>query len=213
MWQDGSRQEWRAAVQLALTDELGAPSIPAAESAFSLADPAKVHAILSGAGFVDVQLAEACEPVYYGADGASALHAIRSLRMTSEPLRNLGGASTDRALSRLRTVFRARDEGGVWFDSCAWLVTARRGKRRGELDARRARDADQVRRPIRARPQDKEGAEMQRTINDVSIHFVEHGAGIPLVALHGAGVDSRQIKAVSAILSVIPNWTPYGHLK
>jgi hypothetical protein len=54
---------------------------------------------------------------------------------------------------------------------------------------------------------------MQRTINDVSIHFVEHGAGIPLVALHGAGADSRQIKAVSAILSVIPNWTPYGHLK
>ena len=52
---------------------------------------------------------------------------------------------------------------------------------------------------------------MQRTINDVSIHFVEHGAGIPLVALHGAGVDRREIEAVSAILSVIPNWTPYGH--
>jgi len=128
VWQDGSRQEWRAAVQLALTDELGAPSIPAADSAFSLADPAKVHAILSGAGFVDVQLAEVCEPVYYGTDGASALHAIRSLRMTSEPLRDLeDDASTDRALSRLRTIFRARDEGGVWFDSCAWLVTARRG--------------------------------------------------------------------------------------
>jgi len=93
VWQDGSRQEWRAAVQLALTDELGAPSIPAADSAFSLADPAKVHAILSGAGFVDVQLAEVCEPVYYGADGASALHAIRSLRITSEPLRDLGRVS------------------------------------------------------------------------------------------------------------------------
>jgi hypothetical protein len=96
------------------------------ESAFSLADPAKVYAILSGAGFVDVQLTEICEPVYYGADAASALEAILSLRMTSKSLRDLDDASTDRALSRLLTVARVRDEGGVWFDSCAWLVTARR---------------------------------------------------------------------------------------
>ena len=95
------------------------------------ADPSAAFANIARALRPDarfVQLAEACEPVYYGADGASALHAIRSLRMTSEPLRDLeDDASTDRALSRLRTIFRARDEGGVWFDSCAWLVTARRG--------------------------------------------------------------------------------------
>ena len=57
---------------------------------------------------------------------ASALEAILSLRMTSKSLRDLDDASTDRALSRLLTVARVRDEGGVWFDSCAWLVTARR---------------------------------------------------------------------------------------
>lgn len=57
-----------------------------------------MHALLSGAGFVDVQLDEVCEPVYYGADGASALHAIRSLRMTSEALRDVDDASVDRAL-------------------------------------------------------------------------------------------------------------------
>jgi hypothetical protein len=39
------------------------------------------------------------------------------------------------------------------------------------------------------------GADVQRTINDVRIHCVEHGAGIPLVALHGSGVDHREIAA------------------
>jgi SAM-dependent methyltransferase len=126
VWQDSSRQAWHAAVQLALTDDVGAPSIPASHAAFSLADPAKVHALLSGAGFVDVRLAEVREPVYYGADLASALHAIRSLRMTSEMLGDLDDTATDRALSRLRTIADVGDDGGVWFDSYAWLVTARR---------------------------------------------------------------------------------------
>jgi len=35
---------------------------------------------------------------------------------------------------------------------------------------------------------------MQRTISDVSIHFVKHGAGTPLLALRGAGVDRREIE-------------------
>jgi SAM-dependent methyltransferase len=127
VWQDGSRQAWRAAIQLALADELDAPPTPQRESAFSLADPATVRATLGDAGFVGVQLVEVCEPVYYGPDAPSALRAIRSLRMTSEPPRDLDDASTHRALSRLGTVLRDREEGGVWFDSCAWLVTARRG--------------------------------------------------------------------------------------
>ncbi|MGH3435720.1 MAG: class I SAM-dependent methyltransferase [Sciscionella sp.] len=126
VWQDSGRQEWHAAVRQALTDERCAPSTPAGDTAFSLADREKVHAILTGAGFIDVQLVEVREPVYYGADAASALHAIRSLRMTSELLRDLDDASADRALSRLRTILDARDDDGVWFDSCAWLVTARR---------------------------------------------------------------------------------------
>lgn len=28
---------------------------------------------------------------------------------------------------------------------------------------------------------------MELRINDVRIHYVEHGDGVPLVALHGAG--------------------------
>jgi len=36
---------------------------------------------------------------------------------------------------------------------------------------------------------------MERRINHVLIHYAEHGAGVPLVALHGAGVDHREMEA------------------
>ncbi|MGH3435719.1 MAG: alpha/beta fold hydrolase [Sciscionella sp.] len=51
--------------------------------------------------------------------------------------------------------------------------------------------------------QHKNGAKVQRTINDVTVHFVEHGAGMPLVALHGSGVDHREIEA--AVEAVVPS--------
>ncbi len=44
---------------------------------------------------------------------------------------------------------------------------------------------------------------MQCQINKVLLHFVEHGDGVPLVALHGAGVDHREIEA--AIEAVVPS--------
>jgi pimeloyl-ACP methyl ester carboxylesterase len=44
---------------------------------------------------------------------------------------------------------------------------------------------------------------MQCRVGDVTINYVEHGSGIPLVALHGAGVDHREIEA--AIEAVLPS--------
>ena len=43
---------------------------------------------------------------------------------------------------------------------------------------------------------------MERRVDEVLVHYEEHGAGVPLVALHGAGVDHREIE--SAIEAVIP---------
>ncbi|WBM79938.1 alpha/beta fold hydrolase [Cryobacterium breve] len=36
---------------------------------------------------------------------------------------------------------------------------------------------------------------MEYRIGDALIHYVAHGEGVPLVALHGAGVDHREIEA------------------
>ncbi len=43
---------------------------------------------------------------------------------------------------------------------------------------------------------------MEQQFNDVLIHYVEHGEGTPLVALHGAGVDHREVEA--AIEAAVP---------
>ena len=43
---------------------------------------------------------------------------------------------------------------------------------------------------------------MECRINDVAVHFVEYGAGVPLVALHGAGVDHRELEA--AVEAIVP---------
>jgi pimeloyl-ACP methyl ester carboxylesterase len=51
-------------------------------------------------------------------------------------------------------------------------------------------------------PTDHYGVGMECRINDVAVHFVEHGTGMPLVALHGAGVDHREIEA--AVESIVP---------
>src|ERR1700712_1940401 len=44
---------------------------------------------------------------------------------------------------------------------------------------------------------------MECRINDVVVHYVEHGGGVPLVALHGVGVDHREIEA--AVEAVVPS--------
>jgi pimeloyl-ACP methyl ester carboxylesterase len=47
------------------------------------------------------------------------------------------------------------------------------------------------------------GLDMQQRIDDASIHYVEHGSGTPLIALHGTGVDHREPEA--AIEAVVPD--------
>ena len=44
---------------------------------------------------------------------------------------------------------------------------------------------------------------MECRINEVVVHYVEHGVGVPLVALHGAGVDHREIEA--ALEAIVPD--------
>ncbi|MBO0866211.1 MAG: alpha/beta hydrolase, partial [Mycobacterium sp.] len=40
-------------------------------------------------------------------------------------------------------------------------------------------------------------------LNGVTVHFVEYGAGVPLIALHGAGVDHREIEV--AVEAIVPD--------
>jgi ubiquinone/menaquinone biosynthesis C-methylase UbiE len=124
VWQERDRNEWATAIRESLTD---VPVPPRGLNAFSLADPAVTEGILAEAGFTDVGFSDVHEPVFYGADGATALDAVLRLLKFEDLLADLDAASAERARTRLRVTLDAHDTGsGVYFDSRAWIVTARR---------------------------------------------------------------------------------------
>jgi len=126
VWQSHDRNEWEVAIRHSLAGTEG--SAAAGSDAFSLADPAAVTGILEAAGFADVAFADVREPVYYGPDVAAALDWVRGFRCTGDALSRLDPAAAAHALGRLREMLAAHLSGdGVWFDSRAWIVSARRG--------------------------------------------------------------------------------------
>jgi hypothetical protein len=121
VWQAGERNEWEVAIR---------QSLEAAASegldAFSLADPPAVTGILEAAGFASVSFTDVHESVYYGPDVAAALDWVRGFRCTSDVLGRLDPAAVEHALGRLRELLAGHLSGdGVWFDSRAWIVSAR----------------------------------------------------------------------------------------
>jgi hypothetical protein len=117
-----------ASIQRALSIDLAVPAAsPAAPDPFSLADPNTIERILDGSGLADISFTDVQEPVYYGADVAAALDWVCGFSSTKEALQHMAPADRERALAALRETLMAHNTGrGVWFDSRAWIVTARR---------------------------------------------------------------------------------------
>jgi SAM-dependent methyltransferase len=128
VWQAHERNEW----DVAICRSLGGPQAPAAVGAggpdpFSLADPPTVTEILEASGFADITFTDVCEPVYYGPDVAAALDWVRGFTCTSQALKQLDRAAAAHAIRRLREALAAHaSDDGVWFNSRAWIITARR---------------------------------------------------------------------------------------
>jgi SAM-dependent methyltransferase len=116
VWQAGERNEWDVAIRNALAS-IAESSGP---DPFSLAEPATVEAILRAAGFGEIAFAEVRRPIYYGPDVASALDWVRGFSCTPDVRGPQGLARLRQALAEHLT------DDGVWFDSRAWMVTARR---------------------------------------------------------------------------------------
>ena len=128
VWQAHEHNEWSVEIEQSLAGKGGAlPRAPEALDPFSLADPGTVVRTLEGTGFTDVTFTDVHEPVYYGPDVATALGWVRSFETTKEVLRSLDPASGKRTLARLRETLAAHaGADGIWFDSRAWIVAARR---------------------------------------------------------------------------------------
>jgi SAM-dependent methyltransferase len=126
VWQPADQNEWDAVIHRSLTGDegAGATALPGLDP-FSLGDPAITVEILERAGFDDVGFADVREPVLYGRDVEAALDFVRGFSCTRELLK---GANATEALARLRAALEAHQRAdGVWFDSAAWLITARKG--------------------------------------------------------------------------------------
>jgi SAM-dependent methyltransferase len=138
VWQERDRNEWAIAIRQTLTGSSAAPHGP---DPFSLADPTVTEGILAAAGFEEVGFTDVHEPVYYGPDGATAFDAVYRLLKFKDLLADLDAAVAEQARTRLRATLDAHNtDGGVYFDSRAWIVTARR--RHGHLPYRQ--DVDVV---------------------------------------------------------------------
>ena len=128
VWQDRARNEWAVSIGNALAADQAPPPRPTdAMDAFSLGDPAAVTTILGAAGFIGFSFTDVHEPVYYGRDVATALEWVRGFATVTETLQLLDPASRKQALDRLIRLLEAHTRAdGVWLDSRAWIVTARR---------------------------------------------------------------------------------------
>ena len=127
VWQDRERNEWDVAIRQSLAGPAEAAAASAGPDPFSLADPPAVTGMLEAAGFADITFTDVREPMYFGPDVAAALDWVRGYTYTSDVLSRLDPAAAARALGRLREMLAAHMSGnGVWFDSRAWIVTARR---------------------------------------------------------------------------------------
>lgn len=117
VWQAREANEWSMAVH---------GDRAQSTAAFSLADPAMVERVLVAAGFVETTFQDVHEPVYYGDSVEAALDWIAQFKATRDALRSMDAVSADHERERLREIVAQHHRnGGVWFDSRAWIISAR----------------------------------------------------------------------------------------
>ena len=128
VWQEHDRNEWALSIDNALAaDQASLLLRTDAMNPFSLGNPAAVTTILDAAGFVELSFTDVHEPVYYGRDVAAALDWVRGFADVRRTLQQLEPASKEQAVDRLvRTLEAHTRTDGIWFDSRAWIITARR---------------------------------------------------------------------------------------
>ena len=128
VWQDQHLNEWSVSIRRAVSGGADVPAAsPRTPDAFSLADPTTTARILESAGFGDVTFTDVHEPVYYGPDVAAALEWVSGFSSVNVVLQGLDPDSTARTREQLRQTLAAHaSKDGVWFDSRAWIVAARR---------------------------------------------------------------------------------------
>ena len=123
-WQPLPQNEWIREISMALAAGRSLPAPPPdAPGPFSLSDPDRVRAVLTAAGFSDVELAAQSEPMWFGEDADDAHRFIVGL--LGWMLQGLDDTGRARALDDLRRTLVDHDtDEGVLFQSAAWTIEA-----------------------------------------------------------------------------------------
>ena len=122
------RDEWATSIERALaSDEAEGRPSPAAPAALLPGRPGRRTARLDSAGFAALSFDKVRASVYYGSDADAAFEFVSRFAIVQETSPRLDVRQLERALNGLRHVVAAhRRDDGVWFDSRAWIVAARR---------------------------------------------------------------------------------------
>lgn len=126
VWQPFEENEWLAAFlgAVAAGRDL-APPPPEGPGPFSLGDPERVRTVLGAAGFDEPEFVEAREPMFYGADVATAER--MALGIVGGLLAELDEPARTQAQAALRASLQAHlGPDGVTYRSAMWIITARR---------------------------------------------------------------------------------------
>ncbi|MEU6284569.1 methyltransferase domain-containing protein [Streptomyces sp. NPDC047028] len=126
VWQVPQRNEWFTAFTTALAAGRDLPTPPPdAPGPFALADPDRVSALLTDAGFRAPHIEALTAPMHFGADPETAQRFVTGL--LGWLLTELDEDARARALADLRASLEAhRTPEGVLYPSATWLVTTAR---------------------------------------------------------------------------------------
>jgi SAM-dependent methyltransferase len=125
-WQPLASNEWIREISGALAAGRDLPSPPAdAPGPFSLSDPDRVRAVLTAAGFSEVDLEGTTAGMWFGDDADDAHRFV--LGLMGWMLSGLDDAGHARAIDALHATMAAHaTSDGVFFESAAWTIRATR---------------------------------------------------------------------------------------
>jgi SAM-dependent methyltransferase len=128
VWRPLADNEWMSEFRRIVAGGRDLPTPPPnAPGPFAFADPAYTRAVLTGAGFDAVELAPIDAPVNMGPNADAAFTFLCGMGFVKFMLSTLGDVIRARTCDGLReSIVEHASPQGVFYDSGAWLVTARR---------------------------------------------------------------------------------------
>lgn len=128
-WQDLLLNDWLMVPASAALEHIPMPDLTEAAGSgpFSMTEPEHVRDLLTRAGFVDIEINAAVEPMWLGRDTPDTVAFLRQTEMAQTLMAEADRAAVDRAWHAVSEVVTTHEtKGGVALNGAAWIVTARR---------------------------------------------------------------------------------------